>query len=102
MTKLIDNSGGSSAAIADGKRVYNIVSGTIAAGELTSDDDGIKGGYGLVYPDLGIIILNPGRLKEQGVAPGQGGRWNTSTITASNTNNQWNSVIYSYIRSSFI
>ena len=97
MTKLIDNSGGSSAAIADGKRVYNVVSGTIAAGELTSDDDGIKGGYGLVYPDLGIIILNPGRLKEQGVAPGQGGRWNTSTITASNTNNQWNSVLFTAI-----
>ena len=90
ITKLIDNSGGSSATIQDGKRVYNIVSGSIANGELTSDDDGAKGGYGLVYPDLGILVLNAGRLKERGVVP-------VGTMTASNTNNQFNSTLFNAI-----
>jgi hypothetical protein len=90
ITKLIDNSGGKDATIQDGQRVYSVVSGTIADGENTAADDGVTGGYGLVYPDLGIIILNPGRLKERGVVP-------TGTITASNTNNQYNSMVFNAI-----
>ena len=90
ITKLIDNSGTGDATIKDGQRVYSVVSGTIAGGELTTDDDGVTGGYGLVYPDLGIIILNPGRLKERGITP-------TGTLTASNTNNQYNSMLFTAI-----
>jgi len=90
ITKLIDNSGGKDASIQDGQRVYSVVSGTIAGGELTTDDDGVTGGYGLVYPDLGIIVLNPGRLKERGITP-------TGTITASNTNNQYNAMLFTAI-----
>ena len=93
ITKLIDNSGGASATIQDGKRVYNVVSGTIANGELTSDDDGTKGGYGLVYPDLGIIILNAGRLKERGVQA-------TGTPSSSNTNNHYNRTLFRAISGS--
>jgi|TARA_R110000744_G_scaffold254391_2_gene369942 hypothetical protein len=90
ITKLIDNSGGKDATIQDGQRVYSVVSGTIAGGEVTTDDDGVTGGYGLVYPDLGIIVLNPGRLKERGIVP-------TGTVTASNTNNQYNSMLFNAI-----
>ena len=96
ITKLIDNSGGANATIRDGLRVYNIVSGTIASGELTSDttataENGYaKGGYGLVYPDLGILILNAGRLKQRGLQF-------TGTMTASNTNNQWNAALFTAI-----
>jgi len=96
ITKLIDNSGGANATVRDGLRVYSVVSGTIANGELKSDttattDNGYnKGGYGLVYPDLGIIVLNPGRLKERGIRP-------VGTMTASNTNNQFNSTLFTAI-----
>ena len=90
ITKLIDDSGGTDATIQDGKRVYKVVSGSIANGILTSDDDGTKGGYGLVYPDLGIIVLNPGRLKLRGVVP-------TGTPSSSNTNNQYNAALFTAI-----
>ena len=90
ITKLIDNSGGKNATVNDGLRVYNIVSGTIANGELTSDDNGIDGGYGLVYPDLGILVLNPGRLKLRGVIP-------VGTPSSSNTDNQYNATLFTAI-----
>ena len=48
--KLIDDSGASNATITDGKRVYNIVSGTIANGAYTGNTKG----YGLVYPDVAV------------------------------------------------
>ena len=97
ITKLIDNSGGADATIADGKRVYNIVSGSIANGELTTDDDGTKGGYGLVYPDLGILVLNPGRLKLRGIIP----TGNVATeLSSSNFNNQYNSALFKAISGS--
>ncbi len=94
ITKLIDNSKGSVVTTSDGKRVYNVVSGTIAGGEYTADDDGIKGGYGLVYPDLGIIVLNAGRLKERGVGIGSA---KFGALTSSNTNNQMNSQLFTAI-----
>ena len=96
ITKLIDNSGGANATIRDGLRVYNIVSGTIAQGELTSDTTATavngygKGGYGLVYPDLGILVLNAGRLKQRGVQF-------TGTLTGSGVNNQANAGLFTAI-----
>ena len=95
ITKLIDNSGGSSATIADGKRVYNVVSGTIADGELAADDDGSVGGYGLVYPDLGIIVLNAGRLQLRGIIP-------EGTPSSSNTNNHYNRTLFRAISGSAV
>ena len=77
-------------------RVYSVVSGTIANGELATDtthtaNNGYnKGGYGLVYPDLGIIVLNAGRLKQRGIRP-------VGTMTASNTNNQFNKTLFAAI-----
>jgi hypothetical protein len=94
ITRLIDNSKGTTATTSDGKRVYNVVSGSIFNGELISDDDGIKGGYGLVYPDLGMIILNAGRLKERGVGIGS---LAYNELTASNKNNQMNKQLFTAI-----
>ena len=93
ITKLIDNSTSVSADVKDGLRVYNVVSGTIAAGENTADDDGSIPGYGLVYPDLGMILLNPGRLKLRGVIP-------VGTPSSSNTDNQYNKVLFHAISGS--
>lgn len=66
---LIDDSGqtlGALTANSKAGRVFNVVSGSIAAstGVVTASVNsatwGANGpGYGLVYPDLGIIVLNP-------------------------------------------
>jgi hypothetical protein len=44
-------------------RVFKVISGSIANGEVTKPLDNAESyegkGYGLVYPDLGIIVLNP-------------------------------------------
>jgi len=98
ITKLIDNSGGASATIQDGKRVYSVVSGTIDHGELKSDTTATaqngysKGGYGLVYPDLGIIVLNAGRLKQRGIRNDLG-----TNYTASNKGNDANGKLLTAI-----
>jgi len=60
--KFIDDSGATtSPEVNQGGRVFNVVSGSISSGVAVTDtaaasQDG--GGYGLFYPDLGIIILN--------------------------------------------
>jgi len=96
ITKLIDNSGGANEEVVDGKRVYRVVSGSIANGELTGDDDGVKGGYGLVYPDLGILVLNPGRLKQRGVYPLAG------NPTQSGVDNRYNRMLFNAISGSAV
>lgn len=52
---------GSTAANSKAGRVFNVVEGTItsASGSVTSSTAYSGSGYGLVYPDLGIIVLNP-------------------------------------------
>jgi hypothetical protein len=53
---------GTSAVNSRAGRVFNVVSGSIttAAGSITSSATYAGGrGFGLVYPDLGIIVLNP-------------------------------------------
>ena len=56
-------------------RVFNIVKGTIADTELSdsqryankqnTDNVGVGEGFGLVYPDLGIIVLNPDAISNE-------------------------------------
>ncbi|KKM92343.1 hypothetical protein LCGC14_1219380 [marine sediment metagenome] len=45
-------------------RVFNVVSGTLTgvSGSTVVASSSVSGGFGLVYPDLGIIILNPQAL----------------------------------------
>jgi|NOAtaT_7_FD_contig_31_6895507_length_1834_multi_3_in_0_out_0_2 hypothetical protein len=68
---FIDDSGQTRGALTSNTkagRVYNVVSGsltgvsgsTLATGTVSSSFNG--SGYGLVYPDLGIIILNPNAI----------------------------------------
>jgi len=68
LVTLIDDSGGSDENVTTAGRVYNLVSGSLNIGNsLTSSikqytDDVTKQGYGLFYPDMGIILLNPSAL----------------------------------------
>jgi hypothetical protein len=60
--KLIDDSGDSlqSASLSNGiKEVYNFVSGSIAGGVYSS---GSPHYYGLMYPEIGIVVLNADAL----------------------------------------
>ena len=49
-------------------RVFNVVSGSLTgvSGSTTAISTSVSGGFGLVYPDVGIIVLNPRALKEVG------------------------------------
>lgn len=67
---LIDDSGGSDENVTTAGRVYNLVSGSLNIGSaLTASIATTNGysapngqGYGLFYPDMGIILLNPKAL----------------------------------------
>jgi len=52
-------------------RVFNVVSGSLtgASGSTTVQSSSVSGGFGLVYPDVGIIVLNPQALFSVGVIP---------------------------------
>jgi len=58
--KLIDDSGDNFDKLSgvSGRR-YNVVTGSIANGVLTPAASETPGGFGLFYPDRGIIILSP-------------------------------------------
>jgi hypothetical protein len=67
---LIDDSGGTDENVTTAGRVYNLVSGSLNIGSaLTASIAATNGysapngkGYGLFYPDMGIILLNPNAL----------------------------------------
>jgi hypothetical protein len=65
---LIDDSGGSDENVTTAGRVYHMVSGSLNIGSaLTSSIANYSAptngqGYGLFYPDMGIILLNPNAL----------------------------------------
>ena len=62
LLKFIDDSGATTnPTVNQGGRVFNIVSGSIATGTAVTKTSAASqegGGYGLFYPDLGIILLN--------------------------------------------
>jgi hypothetical protein len=64
---LIDDSGGTGETVTTAGRVYNLVSGSLNIGTAMSASintyTASNGqGFGLFYPDLGIILLNPNAL----------------------------------------
>ena len=62
IVSLIDDSNSpSSLGASNGGRVFNVVSGSIAGG-IFNGSVSTSHSYGLVYPDLGIIVLNADRL----------------------------------------
>ena len=60
--KFIDDSGATTTpTVNQGGRVFNIVSGSIASGTAVTKTAAASqpgGGYGLFYPDLGLLIFN--------------------------------------------
>lgn len=65
---LIDNSGGTDENVTTAGRVYYLASGSLNIGSaLTSEINTFTAsngqGFGLFYPDMGIILLNPDALK---------------------------------------
>ena len=80
LLKFIDDSGATtSPTVNQGGRVFNIVSGSIASGTAstkTSAANQSGGGYGLFYPDMGILVLN-GPILDASAS--------LSTVTTSNT-----------------
>jgi hypothetical protein len=68
--KLIDDSSTNTGGNSDQRNFapeYNIVSGTLVGGTTIKTDTetvaGASGSYGLVYPSLGVMLLNPERLE---------------------------------------
>jgi hypothetical protein len=64
---LIDDSGGTDENVTTAGRVYNLVSGslnigTAATSSVNSATASNGQGWGLFYPDMGIILLNPSAL----------------------------------------
>lgn len=67
---LIDDSGGADENVTTAGRVYNLVSGSLNIGSSLTSSIAINNGYsapngqgyGLFYPDMGIILLNPKAL----------------------------------------
>jgi hypothetical protein len=68
LISLIDDSGGTDENVTTAGRVYNLVSGALNLGNtLTASiaqysETYTNEGYGLFYPDMGIILLNPTAL----------------------------------------
>jgi hypothetical protein len=66
-TYLIDDSGGTNETVTTAGRVYNIVSGSLNIGTsnaatIASPTSSNGQGWGLFYPDMGVILLNPAAL----------------------------------------
>ncbi len=64
---LIDDSGGTDETVTTAGRVYNLVSGSLNIGSaLTASINTYTAsngqGWGLFYPDMGVILLNPSAL----------------------------------------
>ena len=95
--KLIDDSGATTnPTVNQGGRVFNVVSGSIAGGSAaikkTAAEQTVNGSYGLFYPDLGMIVLNPHALAVS-----------SSTLaiaSGSNTNNYNSEKLFKAIKGS--
>jgi len=64
---FIDDSGQTlGESFGESGRVFNIVSGTLtgASGSTVVASSSVSGGFGLAFPDLGILVLNPRALFE--------------------------------------
>ena len=91
--KFIDDSGATTnPTVNQGGRVFNIVSGSIATGTAVTKTAAASqegGGYGLFYPDLGILVFN-GPVLNTSASLGH--------VSASNTNGDNNNKFYERIR----
>jgi len=75
-------------------RYYTLISGS--NGVPSNSLNGVSGSYGLLFPDLGVIILNPKALQVNAASGGLGLNLNpANTIAASNANR---SAIFNMIK----
>lgn len=92
ITKFIDDSGaGTDYTVSTGGRVYNIVSGSISSGTAeyyASAATQTGGGYGLFYPDMGIVMFNAGMLRNDPAL---------SIVSGSNIDNNNAQTVYNAI-----
>jgi len=96
--KLIDDSGATTnPTVNQGGRVFNIVSGSISSGtaviKKTAASETENGSWGLFYPDLGMLVLNPTPLQVSG-SP------HLAFASASNTNNYNSEKLFTAISAS--
>jgi len=86
---LTDNSNDSTINTFQGtSRVFQLVSGSNGSSITGGGFVANSGSYGLVFPDLGTIILNPYAISQS---------INVSTLRSSNTNNFNNNILYTAI-----
>lgn len=91
--KLIDDSGaGVDYTVSTGGRIYNVVSGSISGSSSATYKYSAAtqpgGGYGLFYPDLGIIVLSPTLLQDSA---------SLSVVTGSNSDDNNAGTFYNAI-----
>lgn len=84
--QLIDDSGANTNSTVNAAgRIFNIVSGTINAGPVTTQTGSV---YGLCYPDLGILVLNGRALnKSASIA------FETGSVASTNNNRKFFAAI---------
>jgi hypothetical protein len=91
--KLIDDSGDKfDQNVSQGGRIFNVVSGTLNIGSSATiykqASSEPSGGYGLFYPDRGLIVLNPNALQHGfGLDVGSGSLYGVSTSSLTLANN---------------
>lgn len=102
---FIDDSGqGLGAAFGRSGQVFNVVSGSLSGSlgyTIAASGSATKGGFGLVYPSLGIIVLNPDALVETvGFTASADSRWQSpipfAPFTGSTTSAQYNHAALYY------
>ncbi len=83
---LTDNSvtNGSVTNFIGSNRYYTLISGS--AGTAATSLAGVSGSYGLLFPDLGVILLNPLALAVPAVSGGIGLSYDTGNGTVGNPN----------------
>ena len=102
---LIDDSGASSnPTIAESKREFNVVSGSIANGIYQSASDLAavtnSGSYGLFYPEMGMVILNPNSIASGSAEAGAAHYPTIQPIGTSTATNDYNhQKLYNSIKS---
>jgi len=86
MLSLTDDSitNGSVTNFIGSNRYYTLISGS--AGTAATSLAGVSGSYGLLFPDLGVILLNPKALSLNSGSGGIGLSVNTGNGTSSNPN----------------
>jgi hypothetical protein len=86
MLSLTDDSitNGSVTNFIGSNRYYTLISGS--TGTAAASLAGVSGSYGLLFPDLGVILLNPKALSLNSGSGGIGLSVNTGNGTSSNPN----------------